>query len=70
MWVDASSRRAVGKHSTAAPAAPRLSDDHSGHMGAMDAIFNGADPQEKLSKAAEEIDTDIEDNDGDPPFGE
>ncbi|WP_299131665.1 extracellular solute-binding protein [uncultured Amaricoccus sp.] len=32
-------------------------------------IFDGADPQEELTKAAEEIDADIEDNDGYPPFG-
>ncbi len=32
-------------------------------------IFDGADPKEELTKAAEEIDADIEDNDGYPPFG-
>jgi len=32
-------------------------------------MFDGADPQTELTKAAEEIDADIEDNDGYPPFG-
>ncbi len=32
-------------------------------------ILDGADPQAELTKAAEEIDADIEDNDGYPPFG-
>lgn len=32
-------------------------------------IFDGADPKEELTKAAQEIDADIEDNDGYPPFG-
>lgn len=32
-------------------------------------IFDGADPKEELTNAAEEIDADIEDNDGYPPFG-
>lgn len=32
-------------------------------------ILDGADPQTALTKAAEEIDADIEDNDGYPPFG-
>ncbi|MFO1210104.1 MAG: extracellular solute-binding protein [Amaricoccus sp.] len=36
---------------------------------ALTAILDGADPQEELTKAAEEIDADIEDNDGYPPFG-
>jgi multiple sugar transport system substrate-binding protein len=33
-------------------------------------ILDGADPQTELTKAAKEIDADIEDNDGYPPFGE
>ncbi len=37
---------------------------------AMTNIFDGADAQEELSKAAKEIDADIADNDGYPPFGE
>ena len=32
-------------------------------------ILDGADPQEELTQAAEDIDEDIEDNDGYPPFG-
>ena len=32
-------------------------------------ILDGADPKEELTKAAEDIDADIEDNDGYPPFG-
>ena len=36
---------------------------------AMNNIFDGADAKDELSKAAKEIDADIEDNDGYPPFG-
>lgn len=36
---------------------------------AMTNIFDGADVQEELSKAAKKIDADIADNDGYPPFG-
>ncbi len=36
---------------------------------AMTDIFDGADPKEELSAAAEKIDADIEDNDGYAPFG-
>lgn len=36
---------------------------------AMTNIFDGADPQEELSKAAKKIDDDILDNDGYQPFG-
>lgn len=39
-------------------------------MTAFDAIFNGADPQASLTRAAETIDEDIEDNDGYDPFGQ
>jgi multiple sugar transport system substrate-binding protein len=35
----------------------------------MTNIFDGADPQEELSKAAKKIDDDILDNDGYQPFG-
>ena len=37
---------------------------------AMTNIFDGADAQQELTKAAKEIDADIDDNDGYPPFGE
>ncbi len=36
---------------------------------AMTNIFDGADVQQELTKAAKEIDADIADNDGYPPFG-
>jgi multiple sugar transport system substrate-binding protein len=36
---------------------------------AMTNIFDGADVQQELTKAAKAIDADIEDNDGYPPFG-
>ncbi len=36
---------------------------------AMTNIFDGADAQQELTKAAKEIDADIADNDGYPPFG-
>jgi len=36
---------------------------------AMTNIFDGADPQSELTKAAKKIDADIDDNDGYPPFG-
>lgn len=39
-------------------------------MMAFDAIFNGADPQTALTRAARTIDEDIDDNDGYYPFGE
>ncbi|WP_029074793.1 ABC transporter substrate-binding protein [Kaistia adipata] len=37
---------------------------------AMTNIFDGADPQDELSKAAKKIDDDIVDNDGYEPFGQ
>ena len=37
---------------------------------ALTNILDGSDPQEELSQAAADIDEDIEDNDGYPPFGE
>ncbi|MCX5514654.1 extracellular solute-binding protein [Kaistia algarum] len=37
---------------------------------AMNNIFDGADAQEELSKAAKKIDADIEDNEGYAPFGQ
>ena len=36
---------------------------------AINNIFDGADPQTELTKAAKAIDADIDDNDGYPPFG-
>ena len=36
---------------------------------AINNIFDGADPQAELTKAAKAIDADIADNDGYPPFG-
>jgi multiple sugar transport system substrate-binding protein len=35
----------------------------------MTNIFDGADPQSELTKAAKKIDADIDDNDGYAPFG-
>ena len=37
-------------------------------MTAIDAVFNGADAKTELTKAAARIDSDIDDNDGYPPF--
>lgn len=37
---------------------------------ALTNILDGSDPQEELSQAAADIDEDIEDNDGYPPFGD
>ena len=37
---------------------------------ALTNILDGADPQDELTEAAQEIDEDIADNDGYPPFGE
>ena len=48
------------------PAYPTITNTF---MDAVDAIFNGADVAETLTKAAETIDEDIEDNGGYPPFG-
>lgn len=48
------------------PAYPTITN---AFMDAVDAIFNGADVAKTLSKAAETIDADIEDNGGYPPFG-
>ena len=48
------------------PAYPVIS---SAFSQAFDDVLNGADPQEALDDAAREIDRDIEDNVGYPPFG-
>ena len=49
------------------PAYPVIS---SAFSQAMADVLDGADPQEALSEAARDIDGDIADNDGYPPFGE
>jgi len=37
-------------------------------MEAIDAVFSKTPPATALGKAAKRIDTEIKDNDGDPPF--
>ncbi|WP_064692786.1 ABC transporter substrate-binding protein [Rhizobium aegyptiacum] len=59
------SKTAVGR-----PPHPAYPTITSAFMQAVDEVFNGGDPKEALTSAAEKIDQDIEDNDGYPPFGD
>ncbi|ABC93941.1 probable sucrose ABC transporter, substrate-binding protein (plasmid) [Rhizobium etli CFN 42] len=60
----------ASKTAVARPPHPAYPTITAAFMQAVDEVFNGGDPKEALTAAAEKIDQDIEDNDGYPPFGE
>ncbi|AGS25721.1 ABC transporter substrate-binding protein [Rhizobium etli] len=60
----------ASKTAIARPPHPAYPTITAAFMQAVDEVFNGGDPKEALTAAAEKIDQDIEDNDGYPPFGE
>ncbi|PDT34577.1 ABC transporter substrate-binding protein [Rhizobium sp. M10] len=60
----------ASKTAVARPPHPAYPTITSAFMQAVDEVFNGGDPKEALTAAAEKIDQDIEDNDGYPPFGD
>ncbi|MCX5570121.1 ABC transporter substrate-binding protein [Kaistia nematophila] len=59
----------AGKSAVARPPHPAYPTITLAFQNAMTNIFDGADPQAELSKAAKKIDDDILDNDGYEPFG-
>ncbi|HEV7286401.1 MAG TPA: sugar ABC transporter substrate-binding protein, partial [Kaistia sp.] len=59
----------AGKTAVARPPHPAYPTITLAFQNAMTNIFDGADPQAELSKAAKKIDDDILDNDGYQPFG-
>ncbi|MFS8148859.1 ABC transporter substrate-binding protein [Rhizobium sp. BR 249] len=60
----------ASKTAVARPPHPAYPTITSAFMQAVDEVFNGGDPKEALTTAAQKIDEDIEDNDGYPPFGD
>ncbi|MCX5518318.1 extracellular solute-binding protein [Kaistia defluvii] len=60
----------AGKSAVARPPHPAYPTITLAFQNAMTNIFDGADPQAELSKAAKKIDDDILDNDGYQPFGQ
>lgn len=59
----------AGKSAVPRPPHPAYPTITLAFQQAMNNIFDGADAQEELSKAAKKIDADIDDNDGYAPFG-
>ncbi|QBY01288.1 sugar ABC transporter substrate-binding protein [Rhodophyticola sp. CCM32] len=60
---------ALEQHAVERPPHPAYPTITLAYMEAIDEIFSGGDVQDALEEAAENIDIDIEDNGGYPPFG-